>query len=157
MPEKFGFVLAEAVEPHRGVILAETIQQGYSFTITAVFGFPSSAAALLATLRSLGVLIASRTGGGALWPAFRDDMILSLPDIQQTPRNMHLERIDSVMLPLRIIAFSNHHYYETRKYKGKRLVCCASGSSFENAMIHATMLGMELDETENISAALGTK
>jgi hypothetical protein len=46
---------------------------------------------------------------------------------------------------------------ETRKYNGKRLVCQASGNNFDRTMIHATMSGMELDETEDISVALGTR
>jgi hypothetical protein len=46
---------------------------------------------------------------------------------------------------------------ETRKYRGKRLICQATGNTFENALIHATMSGMEWDEREDISVVLRTE
>ena len=35
---------------------------------------------------------------------------------------------------------------ETFKYKGRKLVACASGMSFESAMAHTTLVGIEKDE-----------
>ena len=35
---------------------------------------------------------------------------------------------------------------ETRKYRGSQLVCLAQGSDFRNAMIHATLTGLEPGE-----------
>jgi len=35
---------------------------------------------------------------------------------------------------------------ETFKYKGQKLVARASGMSFENAMVHTTLVGIEKDE-----------
>ena len=35
---------------------------------------------------------------------------------------------------------------ETLKYKGKKLIASATGMSFESAMVHATLVGIEKDE-----------
>jgi len=35
---------------------------------------------------------------------------------------------------------------ETFKYKGRKLVACASGRDFESAMVHTTLIGIEKDE-----------
>ena len=35
---------------------------------------------------------------------------------------------------------------ETLKYKGEKLVACASGMNFESAMVHTTLAGIEKDE-----------
>lgn len=35
---------------------------------------------------------------------------------------------------------------ETFKYKGKKLIASASGKSFESAMVHTTLVGIERDE-----------
>lgn len=55
------------------------------------------------------------------------------------------------------VTFKRTGVIKTRKYKGTKLVCCAHGDSFEMAIIHATIVGMELDETEDISEMLSAK
>jgi len=35
---------------------------------------------------------------------------------------------------------------ETFKYKGKKLIARASGMSFDSAMVHTTLVGIEKDE-----------
>jgi hypothetical protein len=55
------------------------------------------------------------------------------------------------------VTFKRTGMIETIKYKGRRLVRQAKGDSFERAMVHATMGRMEPDETEDISAVLGTR
>jgi hypothetical protein len=42
---------------------------------------------------------------------------------------------------------------ETRKYRGEELVCQASGTDFQKAMIHTTIVGPEEDELLTHGAA----
>ena len=51
---------------------------------------------------------------------------------------------------VRIIINKRSGKIETSKYKGKRLMSQGSGNGFDQAMMHATLCGLEPDEGNEI-------